>query len=77
MLSFKRDKIKCISKSIYIYLFFLFQGWRYESDIEDEFLPVVTEANLQVLNRVGETGDRSPTPTPASALWGDVNGERD
>ncbi|EZA62677.1 hypothetical protein X777_07492 [Ooceraea biroi] len=48
--------------------------WRCDSDIEDEFLPVVTEANLQVLNRVGETGDRSPTPTLTSALWDDFNG---
>ncbi|XP_011866738.1 PREDICTED: uncharacterized protein LOC105561400 [Vollenhovia emeryi] len=37
--------------------------WQCDSEIEDEFLPVVTEANLQVLNRVGETGDHSPTPT--------------
>lgn len=39
------------------------RGWTSDSEIEDEFLPVVTEANLQVLNRVGETGDQSPTPT--------------
>ncbi|XP_071649001.1 uncharacterized protein [Temnothorax longispinosus] len=37
--------------------------WQCNSEIEDEFLPIVTEANLQVLNRVGETGDHSPTPT--------------
>jgi hypothetical protein len=34
-----------------------------DSEIDDEFLPLVTEANLQVLSRVGETGDHSPTPT--------------
>ncbi|XP_029677065.1 uncharacterized protein LOC115243903 [Formica exsecta] len=37
--------------------------WECDSEIGDEFLPVVTEANLQVLNRVGDTGDHSPTPT--------------
>lgn len=37
--------------------------WQCDSEIDDEFLPLVTEANLQVLNRVGETGDHSPTPT--------------
>ncbi|XP_020298362.1 uncharacterized protein LOC109862665 [Pseudomyrmex gracilis] len=37
--------------------------WYYDSDNEDEFLPVVSEANLQVLHRFGETGDNSPTPT--------------
>jgi len=43
--------------------FIYFLEWQCDSEIEDEFLPVVTEANLQVLNRVGETGDHSPTPT--------------
>lgn len=44
--------------------FMLHKDWKYDSDIEDdEFLPVVTEANLLVLTRVGETGDHSPTPT--------------
>lgn len=37
--------------------------WGCDSEIGDEFLPVVTEANLEVLNRVGDTGDHSPTPT--------------
>ncbi|OXU32116.1 hypothetical protein TSAR_002957 [Trichomalopsis sarcophagae] len=33
----------------------------WDLDIE-EFLPAVTEDNLQVLKRAGENGDRSPTP---------------
>ncbi|XP_058791711.1 uncharacterized protein LOC131664540 [Phymastichus coffea] len=33
----------------------------WDSEIE-EFLPAVTEDNLQVLKRAGETGDHSPTP---------------
>ncbi|KYM98995.1 PREDICTED: uncharacterized protein LOC108777092 [Cyphomyrmex costatus] len=37
--------------------------WQCDSEIEDEFLPLVTEANMLVLTRVGETGDHSPTPT--------------
>ena len=40
-----------------------FSDWQCDSEIEDEFLPVVTEASLLVLTRVGETGDHSPTPT--------------
>ncbi|XP_018365347.1 PREDICTED: uncharacterized protein LOC108762717 [Trachymyrmex cornetzi] len=39
------------------------KDWQCDSEIEDEFLPVVTEASLLVLTRVGETGDHSPTPT--------------
>nr|XP_003699253.1 PREDICTED: protein FAM134C-like [Megachile rotundata]XP_012152018.1 PREDICTED: protein FAM134C-like [Megachile rotundata] len=34
----------------------------WDSEIE-EFLPAVTEDNLQVLTRAGESGDQSPTPT--------------
>ncbi|KZC13007.1 PREDICTED: protein FAM134C-like [Dufourea novaeangliae] len=34
----------------------------WDSEIE-EFLPAVTEDNLQVLTRAGESGDHSPTPT--------------
>ncbi|XP_076242454.1 uncharacterized protein LOC143184277 [Calliopsis andreniformis] len=34
----------------------------WDSEIE-EFLPTVTEDNLQVLTRAGESGDQSPTPT--------------
>ncbi|XP_076671153.1 uncharacterized protein LOC143370226 [Andrena cerasifolii] len=34
----------------------------WDSEI-DEFLPAVTEDNLQVLTRAGESGDQSPTPT--------------
>ncbi|XP_076648996.1 uncharacterized protein LOC143356850 [Halictus rubicundus] len=34
----------------------------WDSEIE-EFLPAVTEDNLQVLARAGESGDQSPTPT--------------
>lgn len=48
---------------VYASFHFFFSEWQCDSEIEDEFLPVVTEANLQVLNRVGETGDHSPTPT--------------
>ncbi|XP_034949335.1 reticulophagy regulator 3-like isoform X2 [Chelonus insularis] len=33
----------------------------WENEME-EFLPAVTEDNLQLLNRVGETGNHSPTP---------------
>ncbi|XP_074102387.1 uncharacterized protein LOC141529646 isoform X2 [Cotesia typhae] len=39
----------------------MFSQKEWESEI-DEFLPVVTEDNLQLLNRAGETGDHSPTP---------------
>ena len=35
----------------------------WDSEIE-EFLPVVTEDNLQVLKLAGESGDHSPTPPP-------------
>ncbi|CAK9828284.1 hypothetical protein ANTRET_LOCUS5841 [Anthophora retusa] len=34
----------------------------WDSEIE-EFLPAVTEDNLQILTRAGESGDQSPTPT--------------
>lgn len=34
----------------------------WDSEIE-EFLPAVTEDNLQVLTRAGESGDQTPTPT--------------
>jgi len=34
---------------------------------EDEFLPVVTEANLQILDHVGETGDHSAILSPNSS----------
>jgi hypothetical protein len=37
---------------------------------EDEFLPIVTEANLQILNHVGETGDHSAILSPSSS-WND------
>lgn len=42
-------------------LLYLKNTTEWESEI-DEFLPVVTEDNLQLLNRAGETGDHSPTP---------------
>ncbi|XP_012269096.2 uncharacterized protein LOC105693623 [Athalia rosae] len=38
----------------------------WDSEIE-EFLPAVTEDNLQVLKRAGESGDHSLTPTSLSA----------
>lgn len=38
----------------------------WDSEIED-FLPAVTEDNLQVLTRAGESGDHSPTPTSMSS----------
>lgn len=37
----------------------------WDSEIE-EFLPAVTEDNLQVLKRAGESGDHSLTPTSLS-----------
>ncbi|XP_008558820.1 reticulophagy regulator 3 [Microplitis demolitor] len=45
----------------------IFSCKEWESEIDD-FLPVVTEDNLQVLNRAGETGDHSPTP-PSGASF--------
>ncbi|CAG5108251.1 Similar to RETREG2: Reticulophagy regulator 2 (Homo sapiens) [Cotesia congregata] len=44
----------------------MFTPKEWESEI-DEFLPVVTEDNLQLLNRAGETGDHSPTPPSGSS----------
>lgn len=38
----------------------------WDSEIE-EFLPAVTEDNLEVLQRAGETGEQSPTPHDALA----------
>ncbi|KAG6801522.1 hypothetical protein HZU73_03097 [Apis mellifera caucasica] len=43
----------------------------WDSEIE-EFLPAVTEDNLQVLTRAGESGDQSPTPT---SVLSDVQNE--
>lgn len=57
----------------YAYFMLFFSAWECDSEIGDEFLPVVTEANLQVLNRVGDTGDHSPTPT--SVLSDTPNGK--
>lgn len=56
------------------FIILFFSEWECDSEIGDEFLPVVTEANLQVLNRVGDTGDHSPTPT--SVLSDTQNGKQ-
>lgn len=47
----------------------LHKDW--DNEIE-EFLPAVTEDNLQVLTRAGESGDQSPTPT---SVLSDVQNE--
>ncbi|XP_046824528.1 uncharacterized protein LOC124426644 [Vespa crabro] len=43
----------------------------WDSEVE-EFLPIVTEDNLQVLKRAGESGDHSPTP---SSLQSDIQND--
>ncbi|KAK2587518.1 hypothetical protein KPH14_003214 [Odynerus spinipes] len=43
----------------------------WDSEVE-EFLPIVTEDNLQLLKRAGESGDHSPTP---SSLQSDVQND--